>query len=324
MVVRRSGAPWWSFATRTSVRWPTTSRPRRTQPRRRSSSRSPAPSSRTALSDAGTPAGSRTRRSAPARRANATRRPSRSAGRGGRGPPRRPAGAVCVTGDAVLVTGPSRAPARSRTRRSAARAWRSDPAIASASSTESGTRIASHSRRTPRAAASTGSRLRARSTQATRAPPAWASATVRRARVVAPLDPLPRRTTVPARGRPPAASSASSSGKPVGMRRPTPLVGSPESGRVVGANAGWAPPGRGTSAGRVGFGKPPGVARAPSGSVVAAPGGAATTSVSAVAAPTSAGNGAAASAPKTSTAGRGAADPQRARRLARAAARSAW
>ena len=85
MAVRRSGAPWWSFATRTSVRWPTTSRPRRTQPRRRSSSRSPAPSSRAARSDAGTPAGSRTRRSAPARRANATRRPSWSAGRGGRG-----------------------------------------------------------------------------------------------------------------------------------------------------------------------------------------------------------------------------------------------
>ena len=92
MAVRRSGAPWWSFATRTSVRWPTTSRPRRIQPRRRSSSRSPAPSSRAARSDAGTPAGSRTRRSAPARRANATRRPSRSASRGGRvggEPPRR-------------------------------------------------------------------------------------------------------------------------------------------------------------------------------------------------------------------------------------------
>ncbi len=228
MAVRRSGAPWWSFATRTSVCWPTTSRPRRTQPRRRSSSRSPAPSSRAARSDAGTPAGSRTRRSAPARRANAMRRPSWSAGRGGRiggEPPRRPAGAVFLAGvagfvaSAAGVAGPSRAPARSRTRRSAARAWRSDPAIASPSSRESGTRTASHSRRTPRATASTGSRLRARSTQATRAPPAWASATVRRARVVAPLDPLPRRTTVPARGRPPTASSASSSGKPVEMRR---------------------------------------------------------------------------------------------------------
>jgi len=238
MAARRSGAPWWSFATRTSVRWPTTSRPRRIQPRRRSSSRSPAPSSRAARSDAGTPAGSRTRRSAPARRANATRRPSWSAGRGGRGPPRRPAGAACVTGDAVLVTGRSRAPARSSTRRSTARAWRSDPAIASASSTESGTRTASHSRSTPRATASTGSRLRARSTQATRAPPAWASATVRRARVVAPLDPLPRRTTVPARGRPPAASNASRSGKPVEMRRSTPASGSPGSCRIAGVDAG--------------------------------------------------------------------------------------
>ena len=328
MAARRSGAPWWSFATRTSVRWPTTSRPRRIQPRRRSSSRSPAPSSRAARSGAGTPAGSRTRRSAPARRANATRRPSWSAGRGGRvgeEPPRRPAGAACTTGDAVLVAGTprlfvgrSRAPARSSTRRSTARAWRSDPAIASASSTESGTSTASHSRSMPRATASTGSRLRARSTQATRAPPAWASATVRRARVVAPLDPLPRRTTVPARGRPPDASSASSSGKPVEMRRSTPPSGSPGSCRVAGAGAGWAPPGRGTSAGRAGAGRLPGAAP------MAAPGRAGTTSVSAGAAPTSAGSGAAASAPKTSTAGRGAADPQRARRLARAAARSAW
>ncbi len=255
MAVRRSGAPWWSFATRTSVRWPTTSRPRRIQPRRRSSSRSPAPSSRAARSDAGTPAGSRTRRSAPARRANATRRLSWSAGcggrvggnrRGGRPAPRARWAIPCAW------TGPSRAPARSSTRRSTARAWRSDPAIASASSTESGTRTASHSRRTPRATASTGSRLRARSTQATRAPPAWASATVRRARVVAPLDPMPRRTTVPARGRPPAVSSASSSGKPVEMRRSTPPSGSPGSCRAAGAGAGRAPPGRGTRAGRAG------------------------------------------------------------------------
>ena len=324
MAARRSGAPWWSFATRTSVCWPTTSRPRRTQPRRRSSSRSPAPSSRAARSGAGTPAGSRTRRSAPARRANATRRPSWSAGRGGRTgrkPPRRPEGAAFARAEDVLVAGApglfagrSCAPARSSTRRSTARAWRSDPAIASASSIESGTRTASHSRRTPRATASTGSRLRARSTQATRAPPAWASATVRRARVVVPLDPLPRRTTVPARGRPPDASSASRSGKPVEMRRSTLPSGPPGSCRIAGAGAGWAPPGRGTSAGRAGSGTATGTISE----------GAAAPSRGAGATPTSAGNGAAASAPKTSTAGRGAAAPQRARRLARAAARSAW
>jgi hypothetical protein len=342
MVVRRSGVPWWSLATRTSVCWPTTSRPRRIQPRRRSSSRSPAPSSRAARSGAGTPAGSRTRRSAPARRANATRRPSRSASRGGRVPPRRPAVGACATVDAVLVAGavgltagPFRAPARSRTRRSTARAWRSDPAIASASSTEAGTRTASHSRRTPRAATSTGSRLRARSTQATRAPPAWASAAVRRARVVAPLDPAPRRTTVPARGRPPAASNSSSSGKPVGMRRSTSRAGSPGSGRIVGA--GRVPPGRGTSAGQTGLGRipvvpgasgyPPGrgtiAGRTGSGRIPVVPGATSWSARSARAAPASAGSGAAASAPKTSTAGRGAAAPQRARRLARAAARSA-
>ena len=220
-MVRRSGAPWWSFATRTSVRCPTTSRPSRTQPLRRSSRRRPAPSSSAARSGAGVSAGSRTRRSAPARRANATSRASWSARLGGRGPRRAgPMGVAGMAGvDVVDAATPARAVPRSSTRMSTARAWSSEPAIASASAGPSGTRAASHSRRTPRATASTGSSARGRSTQAASAPPACASASTRSASVVAPLDPAPASATVPARGRPPAARSASSAGKPVGIVR---------------------------------------------------------------------------------------------------------
>ena len=283
-MVRRSGAPWWSFATRTSVRCPTTSRPSRIQPRRRSSRRRPAPSSSAARSGAGIPAGSRTSRSAPARRANATSRASWSARLGGRGPCR--VGSVAATG--VVVAGvvgagvvgaggldagaPVRAVPRSSTRMSTARAWSSVPAIASAWAGSSGTSTASHSRLTPRATASTGSSARGRSTQAASAPPACASARTRSASVVAPLEPAPASATVPARGRPPAARSASSSGKPVGIARSVAVV--------IGRERGVT--GTGLSARR----------------------------------------GAIASAPNTSVAGRGAAAPQRSRREARAAARS--
>ena len=85
--------------------------------------------------------------------------------------------------------GPPRASAgRSITRTSTDRPASSEPAIAMPSSGVSGWRTTSHSSRTPRATASTGSRLRARSTQAAIAPPAWASATSRRATVVWPLE----------------------------------------------------------------------------------------------------------------------------------------
>ena len=59
---------------------------------------------------------------------------------------------------------PARSAGRSTMRRSTERPATSAPAIASASSSEAGSRTTSHSRRTPRATASTGSRLRARST----------------------------------------------------------------------------------------------------------------------------------------------------------------
>ena len=88
----------------------------------------------------------------------------------------------------------------------------------------------SHSRRTPRATASTGSNVRERSTQATTEPAAWASATVRSASVVRPLDPSPRRATPAFRGRPPGPRIASSSAKPV------------ETTRSSGARAGPASP----------------------------------------------------------------------------------
>ena len=305
-MVRRSGAPWWSFATRTSVRCPTTSRPSRTQPLRRSSRRRPAPSSSAARSGAGVSAGSRTRRSAPARRANATSRASWSARLGGRGPRR-----AGTTGVAGVVAGPvpaapARAVPRSSTRMSTARAWSSVPAIASASAGSSGTRTASHSRRTPRATASTGSSARGRSTQAASAPPTCASASTRSASVVAPLDPAPASATVPARGRPPAARSASSAGKPVGIVRSVAAGAGRERG-ATGTAFGVPMSGSGSSAGR-----PPGGGVVGSGAVAGSGhvGGFAV------------GREATASAPNTSVAGRGAAAPQRSRREARTAVRS--
>ena len=300
-MIRRSGTPWWSFATRTSVRCPTTSRPSWTQPLRRNSRRRPAPSSSAARSGAGVSAGSRTRRSAPARRANATSRASWSARLGGRGP--RWAGTMGVAGvvfGMVVASRPAHAgrPARavpkSSTRMSTARAWSSEPAIASAWAGSSGTRTASHSRRTPRATASTGSSARGRSTQAASAPRTCASASTRSASVVAPLEPAPASATVPARGRPPAARSASSAGKPV------------EIVRSVAAGAGRVRGATGTA-----FGVP-----------MSGSGSSAGSSVGPVVGGFAVGRGATASAPNTSVAGRGAAAPQRSRREARTAARS--
>ena len=77
----------------------------------------------------------------------------------------------------------------------------------------------SHSRSMPRATASTGSNERARSSQATTEPWAWASAATRRARVVRPLEPSPRMATLADRGRPPGPRIASSAANPVWMTR---------------------------------------------------------------------------------------------------------
>ena len=116
---------------------------------------------------------------------------------------------------------------RSMTRTSTDRPARRTPAIDRPSSRVSGVRTTSQSRRTPRATASTGSRARARSSQATIAPSAWASAATRRARVVAPDDGKPRRVTPALRGSPPGPRIASRAGKPVRTIRSTPVRGSP-------------------------------------------------------------------------------------------------
>jgi hypothetical protein len=76
-------------------------------------------------------------------------------------------------------------------------------------------RTTSHSGRTPRATASTGSNERARSSQATIEPAACASAASRSASVVLPELTLPRSATVADRGSPPVARIASSAAKPV-------------------------------------------------------------------------------------------------------------
>jgi hypothetical protein len=104
---------------------------------------------------------------------------------------------------------------RSRTRRSTVRSCRSIAAIASASSSDEGVMTTSHSSWTPRATASTGSRLRARSRYAAIPPAAWVWAIARSARVVLPLVSPPRIAVVATRGRPPKPRIASSAWKPV-------------------------------------------------------------------------------------------------------------
>ena len=166
--------------------------------------------SATAVASPGvSPGGSRATRSVSARRASPASRRSRSATL---------AGVVPTVGRG----------GRSITRTSTERPARSIPAIERPSSRVSGVRTTSQSRRTPRAAASTGSSARARSSQATIAPSAWASATSRRARVVAPELGAPRRVTLAERGSPPGPTIASRAGKPVRTIRSTPVRGSPE------------------------------------------------------------------------------------------------
>jgi hypothetical protein len=139
------------------------------------------------------PGGSRTARLIPARRARAARRPSRSA----------------------TFAPPSTRCGRSMTRRSMVRLESRAPAIAIPSAMSAGVTTTSHSGLTPRVTASTGSNASARSSQATIAPAAWASAASRRASVVRPLDRSPRSETPMPRGRPPGPRIASSASKPV-------------------------------------------------------------------------------------------------------------
>ena len=120
---------------------------------------------------------SRARRSAPAARGRRGASPP-----AGRAPARRRSRSATLAG---VVPAVGRG-GRSMTRTSTERPARSIPAIERPSSRVSGVRTTSQSSRTPRAAASTGSSARARSSQATIAPSAWASAASRRARVVAP------------------------------------------------------------------------------------------------------------------------------------------
>ncbi len=184
------------------LRWPTMSRPRRIQPDRRSSSRRPLACSTAAARPLLRLAGSSTTSSVPALRASAASRPSRS-----------PTWARSVAG--------SRPSGRSSTSTSTVRAASSEPAMASASSSVGGVRTTSHSGAMPRATASTGSNARARSSQATMAPPAWAAAAVRSASVVLPDDASPRSATVAERGSPPVPRMASSAANPVETTRPS-------------------------------------------------------------------------------------------------------
>ncbi len=142
----RPGGPYRSRETRTSVRCPTTSRPSLIHARRLSSRRSAAIWASAPVMGAGRFGGSSTSIWTSARRASAANRCSRSP----RAAADRPARSLVRDG-------------RSSSSRSTVRSWRSIAAIDSASSMVSGVRTTSHSSATPRAAASTGSRLRARS-----------------------------------------------------------------------------------------------------------------------------------------------------------------
>jgi hypothetical protein len=199
--VRRPGGPWRFRATVTRLRWPTTSRPSRIQPVRASSSRSPLASLSAVASPAPSVLGWTSRSSVPARRASAERRPRRSPTRTPASPGSPPSG-------------------RSTTSRSTVRLTSSMAASARASSRSTGVSTTSHSRRTPRATASTGSNAWARSSQATIAPVACAPAAARSAMVVLPDEASPQSATVAGRGSPPRPSRASRAANPVGTTRP--------------------------------------------------------------------------------------------------------
>ena len=209
-VAVRPGGPYRLCATSASVRWPTMSRPSRTHDRRASSSRMPVAWSTAVVSPPRNPGASRMSSRVSARRASAASRWRRSA---------------TFAGVSVRA---SRPPGRSSTSRSTDRPASRLPAIDRPSSRLAGVMTTSHSSRRPRATASTGSKLRDRSSQATTDPPAWASAAVRSATVVRPLDPSPRSATLADVGRPPGPRIASSAANPVWMTRP------PGSGSMAG------------------------------------------------------------------------------------------
>ena len=188
-----------------------------------------------------------TTKSAPARRAMAESRPSRSATLGRRPAGSRPAGSrpagsrpvepgrgtatragaaaeltpgAGVGVDTAPTAPPVAPPGRSTTSRSTARPESSAPAMDSPSSRPAGVTTTSHSGTTPRATASTGSKLRERSSQAAMRPAACASATRRSASVVVPLDASPWSATLAALGSPPGPRMASTATKPVEMTLP--------------------------------------------------------------------------------------------------------
>ncbi len=192
---RRPGGPWRLLATVTVLCCPTTSRPSRIQLVRASSSLSPLASCSAPRNPDLIVVGSTTSSSAPARLASAASRPGRS-------PARDP------------VSAGSQPSGRSITSTSTVRVESSEAARDSASSRSDGVSTTSHSRRTPRATASTASKARARSSQAAIEPAACAWATARNATVVLPDDASPRSATVPTRGIPPIPSTASSAANP--------------------------------------------------------------------------------------------------------------
>ena len=201
-VARRPGGPARLRATTTSVRWPTTSRPSRIHDRRASSRRMPV-ASPTAAAKPRRASDSSTTSVIPARRASAASRPSRSAN------------LASVLLFPAPGAGLGNRVGRSMTSRSTARPARSEPAMARPSSGSAGVSTTSHSGRIPRATASTGSSAEVRSSQATMAPAACASATSRSASVVRPLEASPRSDTPMPRGTPPGPRIASSSANPV-------------------------------------------------------------------------------------------------------------
>jgi hypothetical protein len=190
------------------------SRPRRTHDRRASSRRMPVDWSTAVDRPPPRPGASRISSSVSARLARAAIRWSRSA---------------TFAGVSVRARRP---PGRSSTSRSTERPASRLPAMRNPSSRSAGVMTTSHSRRMPRLTASTASKLRDRSSQATTEPCAWASAATRRASVVRPLEPSPRMATLADVGRPPGPRMASSAAKPVWMIR------SPGSGATAGAGGG--------------------------------------------------------------------------------------
>ncbi len=222
----RPGGPCRFRTTVTALRCPTTSRPSRIQPVRTRSRRSPLASPSAAASPVLVVLGSTITSSDPARRASAASRPSRSPTR-------------------TLAAAGSWPSGRSTTNRSTVRAESSAAVSLSASSRSTGVSTTSHSGHTPRATASTGSKARARSSQATIAPAACASAATRNASVVLPDETSPRSVTVVERGRPPVPSMASSLANPVETMRPSgSSIRCPGLGAMTGANG--AGPGTGT------------------------------------------------------------------------------